>query len=248
MGVPFTFTHLSSATNQDTVQVALYWFLKTAGVRRQQYPSWSPLGWKGPIEFYALNQPITPAPTNVIEFQLNNKWLDLPRIDSKSHVTFQLGQQVPLLRVNALAFELPLTTVSGDNLPGSPDDLWIHCPHAPPNLDICVLPIWDRKPVNFKQGQSIIAVMLGEPGASDFASFKALLLEDQGSHYERIGIVVFPWGYWQERRRCCYAVVRAKNGKATLKTHKWLEDQCRSGMNVTHNWMQRWTRFTFYFG
>lgn len=125
--LPFTFTHLASGTHRDTVQIALYWFQKAPSDRRLQYPSWSPLGWKGSIEFYALLQPVTPIFTTEIEFPLNNKWEALPLIDSKSYVTLQLTQKVPLLRVTALIFELPLTTVWREKHPGSPDDLWVHC-------------------------------------------------------------------------------------------------------------------------
>lgn len=193
-GVPYA--ERTFAQPVPVVTVALHWYHARPARRRSGFPSWSPLGWQGPVNFHRRDQPSLPSECDIKVCRDGNSLERFSAIKlSEALATTACRFQVTALVVSP-SFVSMKDSAMGDN------HICIAFPWSKTNgrnksFDVCVVPYWDQKgPPKTSEHASIICVSFsGDPrGIASRASCIMLLLQYKGPHYERIGYVDYPKG------------------------------------------------------
>lgn len=164
MGIPFT--KKKYAQPIPLVTIGLYWYHLSPARRKADFPSWSPVGWEGTVEFRRHDQPSIPSECDIKICTSDNSIHELlTDMDT-------LPTTVLHLQVRALVVKLPLVNIPG--LTEGEENLYIAFPWSKASgfnraFHICVLPYWEQKDLPSKsERDSIICVMLsGDPRHKD---------------------------------------------------------------------------------
>ena len=244
-GMPFTRHVRDELTNwvlgeSPGTQIALHWFHPHPVSRRYGFPSWSPLGWKGRVEFYEHNQPITPSQCTA-RISVDAKFVELDSLLAK-RITPDFSSNASMyLQITALVAQLPLMEIALDHTTDgtAPQHRntqvvafpW-NCaiPTRPKAFDVCISPRWDSIPPDRNEHNSILCAILTR-GVTWWRSQEyrciMVLLQDRGRYYERVGCVVYPKGpdsltggdRWQ-------VWIRESWGLFPIKDESWLRGAC----------------------
>jgi len=173
--------------------VFLHWRHLFPVRRRKGFPSWSPLGWCGQVE-YSKSAPGLSYLCR-LEAWRDKTYKPLPRKPSKLGLK---GYPTPTVEENSKRLRLttPIVTLEFIHIEGTHSDgVYAKVPYSP-TLDIFVLPYWDVDCVAELglEGGSIklpCIVVMGEGSPLRFPKFEnemqILILRVYDHHYERIG-------------------------------------------------------------
>ncbi|KAF2824033.1 HET-domain-containing protein [Ophiobolus disseminans] len=260
-GLPLAISSQPDATGKKSsrLQIALHWFHPFPVHRRPSFPSWSPLGWKGPARFYGHNQPVAPLDSK-IRIRLpssfkNTNTVVADRTTSKLLTQASLWLQITASTAQLSLIELDYRKDSQTNpqhrgmayvvFPWSSKENDQH--HA---FDVCIPPLWDSEPPPENERKSVIcAFLMGGPRwwRKDESRCIILLLQDYGSHYQRIGCVVYPKGPGAaEGSEKCLAVRRDTEGTVRTIDEVWLRGICWE--EYEPSWLNGSVKKTFWLG
>jgi hypothetical protein len=259
-GVPFRRT-LDDSTRRFSAQpertrivpaayesgLAMFWAHWKFCKRRPEFPSWSPMGWSGPISWLHRELPpmaieaavIVNAPT----WKQNLSSLSAPQFEDLHNIS-------PLIDVAVLSADLRL--IQGDALPQNPNeeaarpetsDLYSCCVVIPVDDStnaICEVQ-WDAAPPQVERIKSIIIPAvhkINEERTHDGGCI--IFAKRHGEHFERIGIAWIhqePWNEinvsWHRQPTLCDTNLQSLDEDSQIR----VQDQ----MHATNSW---W-RFAF---
>lgn len=170
--------------------ICISWRHASTAIRRPDYPSWSPLGWNGSVEF----------PADLHQFELSEK--DASSISD--HVqngigNRHLGESPRYLRITVKLHRFPVVSIVRAGGVDRWDTDLTEWPRA-----FLVLPIggatrdgadmklymhilWDKEPPDdYDCTQTICAIIHDK----DLRFLSMMVLRDHGTHYERIGFAM----------------------------------------------------------
>jgi hypothetical protein len=186
---------------EPNVHIALFWYHSNKCRRRQSFPSWSPLGWEGPIDwlkswFFRSCR----AEQGSIVLCSEYGPIDLQRLTTKKHVDTALGKTREIQRLEITADTIELRFALRVPTPGETGD------RDPTRIklvtgeysEVMILPYLD-KDILEALGQKEILGLIIPPEGSSFGKVNlawpypsVLLIEQQGDHFERVGIFQVP--------------------------------------------------------
>lgn len=205
---------LSNSSDISSIYMALDWYHNLPCPRRKRFPSWSPLGWQGKIDYLDYKASIS-----------SDCSLEVWHDGEMRHVSHAFGKlseghrsprpaEARLLRLSTTVVMLDFEYLDHDS--SVPAGLYVKVPYAP-ELDLFVLPLWDAENVQDMQEDSLqlpCAVATRRRTLTDTTwrceqESQILIMRQFGTHCERIGCFNLHWGY-----RTIYA--RDKQGKIFL--------------------------------
>jgi hypothetical protein len=211
-GLPFASHDKDLETSN--ISVALHWYHPDPVVRRAGFPSWSPLGWRGPAVFFGYEQPETPSDC-IIKVLTGGTYQELGSLaEYQTSATCTASTQC--LQINAPVIQLPLFRD-----PKRPHPLvvfpWLNRTNRKSEqLDAYLEPKWDSEP---SKQDSVTCAFLTKGRHSWtylLSSIIGLLLTNHGSHYERVGCLVYPRGVGPRDDHCTSDVL-TKGPRGTLE-------------------------------
>ena len=200
----------------------LHWTHSSPATRRKEFPSWSPIGWRGQVD-YRHGRPSLSHTCSV------EVWLD------GSHAA--ISQNVGKLRLqhhmhvedNSKFLKLTTLVVKLEfiQLERRPAGLYVKVPYSP-TLDVCILPFWDGnkaiEPASVDRRIELPCVVVLEPDHRMFMEqdirfeehLQIMILRQYGDHYERVGC--FTWnddrsvhGFAQDKQGCMHPRSRLRS-------------------------------------
>ena len=200
-----TFGRLPYARGPQPLAIALSWFHDKPCLRREAFPSWSPLGWEGVANFEYRSPVISSS------FQVNvwekNKYIELSQVKQDLHqqIDAESVEKSRYLRITAKlswvevryfsAYEMLSIDKSSVVVNGLPylvvpsPGFHVRVPTGD-NGEVyaSMLPRWDSEPDLSLGILGMIRVpcaLIPEGGES--TSIAVMMLRNHGTHYERIG-------------------------------------------------------------
>lgn len=262
-GVPICTGH------DDSERLALHWHHDRPAARRPSFPSWSPLGWQGPVFFDDKWQPIIPEmcaitfPTATSSRQIRLSVPNPPDADLSS-----------CLQVSTTVVKLSLVQLDGDLGDDQRREFyvafpWVKTEKADKRLDVYITPSWDQVPSRLDNGHMALkfVLLMGDPRELRFPfSCIILILQRKGPHYERVGYLNYPKGRASEhiegkrqaefyeredreqedarRDKETRSIWCLQKGKMTrIEDESWLRNACWRGWEPT--WLNTATKETF---
>jgi hypothetical protein len=187
-----------------SIETSLHWYHTQRGVRRPEFPSWSPLGWNGAgrtdgaVRFHT-EQPSVPL-CGEIDFSKNGRQYSLQSlfklgVEASQSIT---AETASLLRVTAFMTELRLENINWDPLSSKCNHMengaHLILPLSEYTIDLCIAPEWDDAALDLT-GHDLLpcAMLVQDPNRlSDWQTHTVLVLKSHGTYYERIGCFDIP--------------------------------------------------------
>ena len=200
MGTIWGIPHQLSPANQRIIcinwyhtQIPMEW---TPAIRRSGYPSWSPLGWIKPVEFLDAPGQFVVLEENASGF--SNREKDERTDWSLLETSPYLRITVSVLRVSVVNLENPSTNyVAALNFTGPKVFLMLPVGGTKGNGEdpkIYLQVRWDTAPPDHYSNSEVLCAA---SWSHDLQYLSMMVLQDHGTHYERIG---FAWtkGGWHD--------------------------------------------------
>jgi hypothetical protein len=198
-GVPFILYYPANASS--TVSIALHWYHVSPVDRRPGFPSWSPLGWKGPAMFWNYEEPNIPwrfysdgefnTPSEcTVQVPIDGVCRELSSLQTSVHSASDSSR---CLHITAPMVQLSLFSIRAYPGPFVVFPWLDENKRNPERVDAYLEPRWDSEPPT---QNSITCIFLQLTEAKSYwldnMSLVGLLLINHGSHYERVGWLVYP--------------------------------------------------------
>lgn len=195
-GVPFA--SYERDYNDDTTsrrisyEIALNWYHHDPARRRQGFPSWSSIGWEGPIEYNYQDQPMAPDDIDV-RVMATESYTTLNKYATSGLACKLSGlDEAPRRLLLSEARTIPIHTREFDGY---------ICAvlKVAGNLDIYSWVHWDEN--MSASTQNLMGVIIYRNDQSKRLAM--LLLSQRGDHYERVGFLMFDGDYleWEKMSR-----------------------------------------------
>jgi hypothetical protein len=194
--------------------VALYWFHLKPVPRRSGIPSWSPLGWQGPVKFVGTGK--QPMITKELELRvcIDEKYQSLSNFQADRDNCDRLVNATQYMKVTAPIIPVSLFNVQGTNeRSGLQNGLHVvfnwsdQSNIESKSWELYVQPWWDLWPLDEEAHKSTVC-MFFETGRS-LGGIICWLLCKYGEHYQRIGCLMYPGGSSKDP---CQALVKDEHG------------------------------------
>ena len=187
----------SNSSETSSTYMALNWCHDLPCSRREGFPSWSPLGWRGEIDYLDYQTTISSGCSLEV-------WHD----GGFRHVSTAFGKlseghrahrptQERYLRLNTTVVMLDFVYL--DHEPGIPSGFYVRVPYTS-NLDLFVLPFWDADDMRQGSIQLPCAVtvrrrtLMQKTWRCEQES-QILIMRQHSTHYERVGCFNLHWSH-----------------------------------------------------
>jgi hypothetical protein len=192
-GLPFL-SHIKTS-GYLAFTVTFNWYHSKPINRRPGFPSWSPLGWQGPVVFFYYNQQPKVRSKCVIPVCHDGISRDLG-----SWAEYQVSVSSPSSAPQCLQLTAPMVHLSLYYTTGQSGPLvvfpWLKVGRKPESLMAYVEAAWDSEPQSPHKEQDSITCLFSTKGSRYWNHYKSrvigLLLKNHGSYYERVGCLVYP--------------------------------------------------------
>jgi hypothetical protein len=242
-GVPFAKDPRNRHSPKKTLrmQIALHWCHLKPVPRRPDFPSWSPLGWKGPATFQILEETVNTWDCS-ISVGMDDEFEELELLESMQVDLEVMPTMSRRLLITARVAQLPLVDVGK---PGTDirsglhvDFAWLTTsPGESKNLDVFIQPLWDSSPPNLNETTSIVCAILNSCESNPLRYHAGyglgpdcvliLLLQAFESYYERIGYLIYPRGEQNSAgKKFPCQVLMKRGGDYISPDNTWLAQEC----------------------
>jgi hypothetical protein len=200
---------LQSKEHQSLVELGLYWYHESHARRRHGFPSWSPLGWEGPIKWMmdASGKEKRPVVTSARDYSLGtgSGSQSLRRLIDTGQI--YLEKMSHYLTIEAMTAPLRLVEEKSNNKfkPFPVYDGWYDnlskpnpCNHCVTHLydgdeDNTFAVLWDMAPYTIANGGQIKAVRFSKRWVDDVREMPIMIVQQiESTRYKRIGISWLP--------------------------------------------------------
>jgi len=187
--------------------ITLTWFHDVPCLRREAFPSWSPLGWEG-VAKYGYSPPPMISRSFQVEVWDKSKFIQLSKVEENLHqrVGAEILEKSRYLKITAKLSWLELRYFSANELLSidmssvAVDELpWLIKPRAGfhvrvptgDNVEVyaSMLPCWDSEPVHSLDSIRVPCALI--PAGDGSLSMAVMMLRNHDTHYERIGYFNF---------------------------------------------------------
>jgi hypothetical protein len=191
-GLPFEL-EMESPFAEDCVtrrvNIGISWVLSSPCHRRVGFPSWSPLGWKGNVNY--VGQSTIEVPSDAaVEIWLNNAYSPLHTLTGED-IDFQelsSTKESQVLRISALTVPYTKQLIAQND--GDQDKRWYIQIHVDQVTDVFMLPQWNLVNGDAPEIQSGICVFIPSiEGAMLKRVPNFMVLDESGADYECSGVV-----------------------------------------------------------
>jgi hypothetical protein len=190
----------SNASKASSIEMALSWHHHIPCARRKEFPSWSPVGWRGHVDYLGHHTIISSGCT--IEVWYNGQYRllreTLGKLSEQNRT--QEPEQARFLRLTTTVVMLDLERINETS--HVPAGLYIRVPYSH-DLDLLVQPFWDVESIYQMQrgGLQLPCAVLVRPRSLMQMSWRCeretqiLIMLPLGTHYERIGCFNLNWSH-----------------------------------------------------
>ncbi|CAN9148125.1 unnamed protein product [Alternaria alternata] len=190
----------SNASKTSSIQTALSWHHRIPCSRRKGFPSWSPIGWKGHVDYLDHHTIISSGCR--LEVWYDGQYRSLSETIGRlsgQHRAHE-PEQARFLRLKTTVVMLDFEDL--DESPSIPPGLYVKIPYSP-DLTLLVQPLWDVESVHQTPGGGLqlpCAVLVRRRTLMQMtwrceSETQIVIMQPLGTHYERVGCFDLNWSH-----------------------------------------------------
>ncbi|RYN24139.1 hypothetical protein AA0112_g9094 [Alternaria arborescens] len=171
--------------------VCVNWTHSRPATRRLGYPSWSPFGWIGPVNFSPIEDQFHPSKEDAVSFSghVRDGCADWNHIETPQYLQITVHiHHLPIVNIFRSDYPIPVNWLSEHTQTKTMLALPVggmKLNYDDPNFYTDIL--WDQAPPDHYDSNWVTCAVLPN---YHLASHLLMILQDHGTHYERVGLAM----------------------------------------------------------